>query len=123
MSVEKTMLLITSNWGDNKSFRLMPVSKECPYSEGIYDPESNVLVIMSGEIKESMHMLPKLDDSGDAIRTKAVRPNKKNYKEQRVQLETFTEYYISVREEIENLISMIAINAESFDYKKYLKEG
>jgi hypothetical protein len=123
MSVEKTMLLVTSVWQSKKCFRLIPVTQTCPYSEGIYDPDSKVLVMMSGFRKQSFHMVPKLNENGDPSKTKAPRPNGKTYQEQRVALETFEEFYISEKQEIENLINMIAINAETFDYKQYMNDS
>lgn len=112
-----TMLLITTLWSGKKSFRLMPVSNDCPFSEGIYDPDSKVLVMMSGLKKEGFHMVARLDDNGDPIATKQARINGKKYKEQRVTLETFAEHYITEKREIEDFIRMIALNEGTFDYK------
>lgn len=118
--VKPTMRLVTSTWGNQKSFRLMPVIKDCPYSEGIYDPDSKVLVMMSSLTKESLHFVPKVDDNGDPIKAKISRPNGKSYREQRIQLETFTEYYISEETEIKDFIHIIATNAVEYDFETYL---
>ena len=68
-------------------------------------------------------MVPKLDDNGDQISTKVgKRPNGKEYSEERKMLETFYEYYVENVPEVENFINMFAINADSFDYKKYFVE-
>lgn len=115
-----TMLLITTLWSGKKSFRLMPVSNECPFSEGIYDPDSKVLVMMSCLKKESFHMVARLDNNGDPEGLKLPRTNGKKYKEQRVNLETFAEHYITEKKEIEEFINMIAVNASSFDFKTFM---
>lgn len=120
MSVKPTMLLVTSLWQEKKSFRLMPISVECPFSEGIYDPDSKVLVVMSITTKESVHMLPKLDDNGDPTKAKGPRPNGKLYREHRVTLDTYNEHYIMEKAEIENFINMFAINAKDFNYGTYM---
>ena len=113
------MLLVTSMWQNQKAFRLIPITNDCPFSEGIYDPASKVLVLMSNIRKQTVHMLPKLNDDGDAIAVKTKRPDgRPPYKEQRVTLETFSEYYISEKDEIESTIEMLAINPE-FNYKQY----
>lgn len=113
------MLLVTSLWQNQKSFRLIPFTNDCPFSEGIYDPGSKVLVLMSNIRKQTVHMLPKLNDDGDAIPVKTKRPGSSPpYKEQRVTLETFSEYYISEKDEIESAIEMLAINPD-FNYKQY----
>jgi hypothetical protein len=119
-AVERTMLLVTSAWQSQKSFRLMPVNKDCPFSEGIYDPDSKVLVMMSCFKKQSFHLMPKLSADGDPEKTKMPRPNGKTYKEQRQVLETFEEFYITEKQEIEDLINMIAVNADTYDFKSLM---
>ncbi len=48
-----SMMIISSIWGMNKTFRLLPVDEACPYVESIYDPESKVLVVISKLKKQS----------------------------------------------------------------------
>lgn len=120
--IKPTMKLITAPWNDQRSFRLMPVSLDCPFSEGIYDPDGKVLVMMSVVKKQSYHMLPKLDDNGDPIRAKTERMNRKVYKEERKALETFNETYITEKNEIIELIKDLAINADTYDYTQYLTD-
>lgn len=114
------MMLITSSWMDRKTFRLMPITTDCPYSEGIFDPSDKVLVLVSKNTKESFHMLAKLDDQGDPQKLKRPRANGKPYPEERRSLETFQEHYITETKEIETIINMFAVNAEDFDYKSYM---
>jgi hypothetical protein len=118
--MKPTMTLITSNWHGQKTFRLIPITPDPVYSEGIYDPLSRVLVLFSRFTKQTVHLLPKLDDNGDMIRTKITRPNGKQYKEQRTTLETFVEYYVEDPQEIRNMIAKLADNADTFDVGKYL---
>lgn len=119
-TIKPTMLLVTSTWQEKKSFRLIPASLESPFAEGIYDPDSKVLVMMSAQTKESVHMLPKLDDNGDATKAKGPRPNGKLYREQRVTLSTWNEHYITEKDEIESFINMFAVNAKTFNYSTYM---
>lgn len=117
----KTMLLITSTWGENKTFKLIPVSDECPFNEAIYDPTAKVLAIVGKTRKESFHMLPKLNEFGD-IQTLKIgrRANGKDYAEERKTVETFYEYYIEDTKEIEEFLTEFATNASTYDYKKYM---
>lgn len=116
----KPMLLVTSVFADKKSFRLIPTTNDSPYSEGIYDIESKILVLMSSKVKEAFHMVPKLDDNGDMVKASKARPNGKLYREERRNLSTFTEYYIMEKDEIIDIIKRLADNAETFNYTKYL---
>jgi len=122
MSLQPTMYLITSPWQGEKSFKLMPVSEECPFTEGIFDPVARMLVLMSKDTKESVHLLPRLNENGDPIKTKGPRPSGKNYQEQRVTLDTFTEHYIIEKDEIIDLIKTLAVNADTYDFNKYLED-
>lgn len=115
-AITPTMKLITCPWQGQKSFRLMPVSKDCPYTEGLYDPNGKVLVLISVLKKESFHMVQRLDDDGHPIPTK----DRKNAKQERKLLETFTEYYITEKVEIEEAIKDHAVNADTFDFATYL---
>lgn len=118
--MKKSMLLVTSVFADKKSFRLIPITNEAPFSEGIYDVESKILVLMSNKVKEAFHMVPKLDDNGDMVKASKARPNGKLYREERRNLSTFTEYYVMEKDEIIDVINRLADNASSFNYNKYL---
>lgn len=120
-NIGQNMMLITSSFRNVKSFNLIPVNESCPYVEGMYDPSSGILAVITKVMKNSFHMLPKLDDNGQPQKLKF--PNKetgKVHKEQRVSVETFSEFYIMEKDEMENFINMFAVNADSFDYKKYM---
>lgn len=115
------MLLITSSWGPAKTFKMIPTSKDCPYNEVIFDVSSKVLAVISKESKESLHMLPKLTDTGDVMRLKiGKKENGKDYAEERKALVTFYEYYIESQNEIISFIKQFASNADTFDYMQYI---
>jgi len=115
------MMLTTSNWGPNKTFKLIPVSKDCPYVEAIFDPGSKILAVISTIAKETYHMVDRLDDNGDPQKMKLTRTSSGgDTKKERRLLKTYAEYYITVREEIETFINGFCLNADSFDIKQYL---
>jgi hypothetical protein len=119
--MSKTMTLITSNWGNKKTFKLIPVSNDAVYNECIYDIDTKMLAIISKEKKDSMHMVAKLTDVGDVQYLKiGKRANGKDFAEERKTLETYYEYYIEDVKEIEDFIKLFAINADTFDFKQYL---
>ena len=127
--MKNSMRLITSSWGPAKTFKMIPITKECPYNEVIFDVNTKVLAIISKESKESFHMLPKLTDTGDVMRLKlGKKENGKDYAEERKALVTFYEYYIETKNEVIDFVMNTAENAESFDFQQYIdlevpKEG
>jgi hypothetical protein len=119
MDIAKSMLLITSPWGEEDTFKLIPIIKECPYNEVIYDVKDKVLVIISKEKKGVFRNLSKLDENGDPMPLKRPKEGK-FYKEERKLLEFFYEYYIRDKEEIKNFIQTFAFNTQSFNTDRYL---
>jgi hypothetical protein len=101
---------------------MIPVADSCPYVECIFDPDTKVFVVISKIAKQSLHMLPKLDDNGDPMAVKSKRPNGRNFREERHRIEVFQEFYVEDATAMNALISMFAVNADSFDYKTFLGE-
>lgn len=114
-------MLVTGSWENKKTFKMIPVTPDCPYNEAIYDLDSKVLAIISKEKKQSLHMIAKLDDNGD-IKTLKVgrRSGGKEYAEERKTLETYYEYYLENADEIVDVINLLAVNADTFDYNQFL---
>ena len=119
--IGQNMMLVSSSFRGAKSFTLIPVSQDSPYVEALFDPSSSVLAVISKVMKQSYHMVPKLDDEGQPMRLK--KPNMqtgKTVKEERRLVDTFSEFYLSDKKDIETFIHMFAINADTFDYKTFL---
>ena len=121
--IGQNMMLVKSVFRNVNSFTLIPVSLDSPYTEAMFDPASGILAVISKVMKQSYHMVPKLDDNGDPQRLKA--PNQqtgKTVKEERRLVDTFSEFYLTEKEDIETFINLFGINAASFDYKAYFVE-
>ena len=115
------MLLVKSTWNEGETFRMIPISQDCPYVECIFDPSTKVFVVISKVTKTTLHMLPRLDDNGDPAPLKTKRANGRMVKEERKSIETFQEYYVEDHEAMDALIDLFAVNKATFDYKKYIK--
>lgn len=119
----KNMLLHTSYWGNQKTFKMMPATDDCPFTEVIYDPRSTLLVVVGKHSKENFETLPRLDDNGDPMAVgKGSRPNGKPIREQRILMNVLHEYYITEHDEQIKFIEQFALNATDYDYKKYLRD-
>ena len=112
-SIKPTMLAIKSTWNGKQTAKLIPISNDCPYVECIMDPESKIMVVISKVSKQTLHMLPRLDDNGDPRTLKVTkRPSGKTVMEERKTIETFQEYYIDDKTAIMNLIDLHSVNPE-----------
>lgn len=117
------MMLVTGAWGNKPTFRMIPVAIDSPYNEAIYDLEQKVLALIGKDKKQSMHMVPKLDDFGELKMMKiGKRANGKEYAEERKTLDTYYEYYLDNADDITEVIKLLAINADTFDFTQYLKQ-
>lgn len=114
--ISKSMMLVKSIWNEKPTFKMMPISDECPYVECIYDPDSSVFVVISKTKKTTLHMLPDLDSYGVRV------TGTKGAKQSRHKMEVFQEYYIDDVSDMENVIDIFAKNSDSFDYGKYITE-
>jgi hypothetical protein len=120
----KNMKLVSSYWGnDDTSFKLIPVSDDCPYTEVVYIPETTLMVVISKIAKQNFQMFNTLNDDGDIEYSKKVdAKGKKQPKQKRTQVEVFQEYYIINTDEQEEFIKEFAVNADTFNYNKFLRD-
>ena len=108
------MILVQSTWQEAQTFRMIPISESCPYVECIFDPATNVFVVIMKIIKTTLHMLPKLDEYGIAI------TGSKGTKQDRNKIEVFQEFYIEDQAAIIDIVELFGINAKKFDYKSFM---
>ena len=111
------MMLVQATWQEQQTFRMIPTSDQCPYVECIYDPGTKVFVIISKIKKTALHMLPKLDEYGQAV------TGTKGVKQERHKLEVFQEFYIEDAVAIKDLIHMFAVNADTFEYAAFMTKS
>ena len=117
----KNMILISSYWGEAKSFKLIPAVEECPFVEAMYDASTGLLAIIGKTKKQVFHMVHKVDDNGDTVYMKSgKRENGKPHKEERRIIDTFHEYYVIEENEIVDFIKHYAINDDKFDFMMYI---
>jgi hypothetical protein len=118
--IGQNMMLVNSSFRNAKSFTLIPVSIDSPYVEAMFDPTSGILAVISKVMKQSYHMVPKLDDNGEPMRLKTPNPQTgKTVKEERRLVDTFSEFYLSDRADIDTFIHTFAVNADHFKIEDF----
>ena len=119
--IGKNMILINAPdfQSMEKAFKMIPITLDCPFVECMYSAKDNIMAVITRTMKQSYHMVPKLDDNGDPIKTKTARANGKTFKEERRLVDTFSEFYLLTPEEINGFIESFAVNAKTFDYKSF----
>ena len=118
---DPSMMIHTGPWGPVSTFKLFPVTKDCPYVECIYNVTEGVLAVIGVNRKEQFHMVNRLDDMGQPVEIKNAKRNPDDpHKKQRVTVNSYSEYYITERKEIEAFLEGVAINFKEFNTKKIL---
>lgn len=125
MSDLKTMMLVTVPYtATEKSFRMIPLTTDCPYIDVVYWKDKKVLEINSPFKKQEHAYFPKLDDNGDMEKRKHPIQDENGqpmiYKQERRTTETLQKYYIIEQVEIIAFVEAIAINAKTVDYMSLL---
>lgn len=105
--IAQSMLIYSADWYGTKTFRMLPVTEECPYNEVIFDPSTGVLAVISKEFKEKPHMFPKLNTIG-----KPLHASGSDDAEERLVMDTYYEYYLDNIDDIRVFINHFAINGE-----------
>ena len=117
----KNMMLVTSSTKEGeKTFKLIPTTEDCAFVEGIYYTGNKILALIGAHKKDIFHMMPKLDPNGDPEFRKTPSKDGVPVKQERRVIETYQEYYLEERTEIEEFIKHFAINADTYDYTQYL---
>jgi hypothetical protein len=131
MNIIPSMLLVKSQFTDQQgqkrdTFKLIPLTLECPYVGGILNVYNKALHVSSVHKQDSYIDLPKLDDNGDPQKvTGKPRPQKymgvpaKEFRETRKDIVEFVDFEIQDKQEILNFLKMVTINLDSFDIESY----
>jgi hypothetical protein len=107
------MMIYSTDWYGSKSFRMMPITEDCPFNEVIFDPTTKVLAVISKDQKEKPQMMPKLNEKGQLIPLKVTVENgQPKYVEERRMMDTYYEYYLDQVDDIKAFINQFAINPE-----------
>lgn len=109
---QKSMMIYGSDWYTRQTFRMVPVSNDCPFNEVIYDPNAKILAIVSKDRKEKPQMLVKLDSDGKGVKLKRPENPKEIYAEERRIMDAYFEYYISEKDDIQAFINHFAVNPD-----------
>lgn len=103
------MLVYRSNWYGKDSFRMMPITDDCPFLEVIFDPSTKVLAVIGRSMKDKPQMVPKLNGKGQPITVKSAEGTA-GLAEERLVFESYYEYYVDDPEDIKNFVKMYALN-------------
>lgn len=120
--MEKLMMLYTTATAGEKTFGMLPLHDSCPFNEAIYMPKLEALAVLGKSTRDTFTMIERLDENGEpaTVLVKENKEHKKIQKQQRVQVQSPWEYFITEKSEIRDFIRQNAINADSFNFEEYI---
>jgi hypothetical protein len=118
--MEKTMMLYTTATNGEKTFSLMPLHESCPFNEAIYMPKLEALAVLGKSTRDTFTMIERLDENGNPTGQTGKGSELDKPKMQRVQMSTPWEYFLHEKSEIRDFIFTNAVNAETFEFQKYM---
>lgn len=117
------MMLYKSGWGTDTqffpTFKMLPITNECPFNEVLFDPQSKVLAVVSKDKKQAYRLIPKLNDKGRPMT--AIERGVPVEIQERKLMENFYEYYLEDVDDIKAFVNRFAVNANDFDWNSYLE--
>lgn len=111
----KNMMIVSAPWKDQTSFRMIPITEDCPFAEVLYDPNEKVLAIISKLAKDKPQMMPKLNTQTGQVKTTKGRATEGGPLEdfpvqERIVMPVYYEYYIDSKDDIKAFIEHFAMN-------------
>jgi len=111
-------MIYSTDWYGSRTFRMLPITQDCPFNEALYDTTTKVLAIISKEHKEKPQMLPKLNYTGMTTAVYggtnpehgSISVGGSYSPEERVIMDTYFEYFIDDLKDIKAFINLFAIN-------------
>jgi len=95
------------------TFKMIPITKDCPYLEAIYHPVYHGLGVVGKFKKKEPVMMPILDKWGQ----QTIKDGK--VLQDRRMIDSWHEYLLMTKEEVTDFIKMFADNADTFDYQQF----
>jgi hypothetical protein len=109
MKAQTNMLVYSTDWYGRRTFRMLPLTQDCPFNEVIFDPSTKVLAVISKEFKEKPHMFPKLNNAGLPLNGTGANSN---VLEERLVMDSYYEYYIDNINDIKRFVEYFALNSD-----------
>lgn len=122
--IEPSMLVIqakqlTRDNTETMSFRLIPLTNDCPYLMAEWDIKANQLMLLCKDFKQELRSIPKIDKYGNYIKHATTN----DMEVERRNIEDWFEIYLSSEKGVKAFIEAMCINASDTDtYMPYISQ-
>jgi len=122
------MILISAFVADEQgnpipSFRMVPITLDCPYIECQFDPRRKVLSTIMKDTYVDRQMAYRRDENGDPMMRKgAKKEGPVQYQMRESEHVVNFLFHVLENDDIKNFIRRFAVNHETFDYDRWFAE-
>jgi hypothetical protein len=114
--------LVATEQGNMLSFRLVPITQDCPYLECQFDIHKGVLSVILKDTIIERGMVPRLDQNGEPqLRPGRPVKDKPEYQMHKVEQVVQHIFHILFPPEIEEFIELFAINSETYNWRRFFE--
>ena len=111
--MKNSMMKVEQMEGSEKSFGLIPLTKECLYLEARFSMEHKVLTFMTSHPMKELKMLPKLDTEGNA---KVSKVNKEHIAFERLVVDSFYSFSVTNQKDIQEIVNILCGPTDLIEY-------
>lgn len=110
------MMLIREMYNNEPSFKMIPLSNDCPYLEAAFDSQARQLVIRHRDKLSVFQMFERLDDNGHPIpiQGKKIPEGSNPHKLQRIQFDGNVTYKISHVDDITLFMTRFLVQEDQY---------
>jgi hypothetical protein len=108
-----SMLVYVALFEGYPTFKMLPLTSECPFNEIVFDPRTGTLAIVSKDQKDRNMMVEKIGKDGSPIPIKGrLRDGEPATELERRTMAQYYEYYVQNKEDQKAIVNHFALNPE-----------
>ena len=114
--MKNSMIFLKEKEGTFDTFKLIPVSNECGFTEIRFNYAKKILTIISKQTYEGFQIIPRINSDGVYEKSKS---HETGYKHERVRMAQFYDYILTDKEDIKTFVNLMDGTVKTDDLEKY----
>jgi hypothetical protein len=112
--ITPSMMIYVAIWEGHPTFKMLPLTADCPFNEVIFDPRSATLAIVAKDQKERLQLIEKLDELGNPVPDKKRRTAEGEpvYLRERKPMKMYYEYFLQNKQDVQAFVDTFAVNPQ-----------
>lgn len=113
---KNSMIFLKEKEDEFDSFKLIPINKDCPFTEIRFNYAKKILTIISRITYDGFNFIPRINADGVYEKSKT---HESGYKHERLRQVSFYDYVITDKDDIKTFVNLMDDTIKSEDLDKY----